>query len=241
MPEKYFEIKNIAHYKLPLKPDEQLEGLVKSRCMIFGCEVFEGEGKGQEFKNYKVKITQEEEKALKHRYYARYDLNSNNAYKGSLVFIMFNPSTASPDKLDDTIKNCLILAKKEGYKQVEILNLYSYRNSEVSKICTEDNEINKSFVEDFIDNNKEADYVLAWGYGKENNNVFKKCVNELKSKIYEKENGQRKIKNIYTIGVDLIKINNYNHHPCRTAWSGMGKFEDIAILIENKEDEKNEG
>ena len=158
----------------------------------------------------------------KHRYYACYNLNNDK--QDSLVFIMFNPSTANPEKLDDTIKNCLILAGKK-YKRVEILNLCSYRKSSATKECLEGKDTNKKFIIDFIKKNKEAHYVLAWGHGKEKK--FKKLFKEV-------EEITKEIKNVYVIGINAEEINNYIHHLDPRVWNGMGEFEKIAELVEYK-------
>lgn len=242
MLKNYFNDKD-KYIKLDLS--DKLSEDVTSGYMIFGSDEFEDNKREEKYKVVYIDKNKEEIKYFKHRYYACYNLNNDK--QDSLVFIMFNPSTANPDKLDPTIKNCILLAG-EDYGKIEIINLFSYRNSDIETIkqksdCLKFNEPNEGFIEKFIKKRKVGEnnaFVLAWGYGKEAGWESKK-LNELKVDSYKPKKPENLIKIIkeewlkdynktYTIGVNVNEINTYNHHPCPTAWRGMGEFEKIAIL-----------
>lgn len=139
---------------------------------------------------------------------------------------MFNPSTANPQKLDDTINNCLILTKKEQYSEVEVINLFSYRNSNVTSECRNNNEANKTFILELLNNRKQNDVVLGWGIGKENrNHPLYKVTNDI-----IKEISNIKLKKKKVISINIEKINKYSHHPNPQVWRSLGPFEEIAIL-----------
>jgi hypothetical protein len=107
---------------------------------------------------------------------------------------------------------------------MEIINLFSERNPVVNLAkFNKNNSLNKIFIEKYLDNiNEHVNIILAWGYGKE-----KKCaeyIETIKNKIKSKNFEVKYIK---------IKENEANkniHHPASSAWSGMGKFEEIAEL-----------
>lgn len=208
---------------LSLPEKEKYEGF-----MIFSKEEYSKEEQEKidnvaKFKNY----------LYKHRYYALYKITSSqeketiqNKEGKTLVFILYNPSYANPEALDGTVKNCITLAEAKKYSNVEILNLFSLRNTNppISKLL-ENKGFNKNFLEDYIKSldNEKFDIVLAWGYGKSNDEELKDYCEE----ITKFTNG----KNTFHIGVDADIVNKLNHHPANTVWAGIGTFDDIATLV----------
>lgn len=47
--------------------------------------------------------------------------------RGSVCFIMLNPSTADADHDDPTIRRCVAFAKEWGYGQIQVANLFALR------------------------------------------------------------------------------------------------------------------
>lgn len=183
--------------------------------MVFSKETYT-ENEINKFKN-KIKF---EDYRYKHRYYASYKISDKN--NTTLTFILYNPSYANPKILDETISNCIKLAKQNSYSNVEIINLFSLRQTESSKQSLEKvNNINKEFLNEYI-KNLDNDIVVAWGYGKDN-----------KHKKYCKEISEYlKNKNIFYIGINVEKINQYiNRHPDKRVWNGVGGFNNVATLV----------
>lgn len=168
----------------------------------------------------------------KERYYYFEELP--NEEDKNVIFFLFNPSKACPEKRDDTIENCYKLAKKNKYKSMEVINVYSTRNPVVNKTFLTkkfDNEANKNFIKSFLEARKYNDIVIAWGYGKEKD--YKNLLNEYTTII--KDNGLKK----FYIKIDLTEekkvienLKNKKMHPGNQTWSPFGGFEKVAILAE---------
>lgn len=47
--------------------------------------------------------------------------------EGTVLFVMLNPSTASADANDPTIRRCMGFARAWGHRRLEICNLFAYR------------------------------------------------------------------------------------------------------------------
>ena len=47
--------------------------------------------------------------------------------QGAINFVMLNPSTADETHDDNTIRRCILFAKREGAKFLWVTNLYAYR------------------------------------------------------------------------------------------------------------------
>ena len=69
----------------------------------------------------------------------RYSLTRKwEAWKGTVNFIMLNPSTADAQEDDPTIRRCIGFAKAWGYGGIVVTNLFAYR-------ATNPKELKKSF------------------------------------------------------------------------------------------------
>lgn len=160
----------------------------------------------------------------KHRYFARYNLSSNDK---TIVFILYNPSYANPDENDDTINNCIKLAENSDYGIVEIINLFSLRTPNPSKLSLKNtNSVNKEFIISYlrqISNDENKDIVLAWGLGKEKDSYCKNLIEEIETVLKNKQT--------FIIGVNQKVANEFNHHPNSQVWNGLGGFENLATLV----------
>lgn len=156
----------------------------------------------------------------KHRYY--YYERFNNEIDKNVIFVMFNPSSACPTKDDPTIKNCRILAEKQ-YGSMEIINVFSERNPKVKEIQTDDNTINFEFIKLFLNERKDTDVVIAWGYGKEKE--YKEQIDQVKELLTN--NDKYKI----TVNEDAFKsIKDLDKHPAPSCWSAFNGFKNAAEL-----------
>ena len=136
---------------------------------------------------------------------------------------MFNPSSACPTKDDPTIKNCRILAEKHQYGSMEIINIFSERNPNAKEIQTTNNTLNFKFIKLFLNNRKDTDIVIAWGYGKEKE--YKEQIDKTKDLL--KNNDKYKI----TVNVDAFKsIKDLDRHPAPSCWSAFNGFKNAAEL-----------
>jgi hypothetical protein len=51
-----------------------------------------------------------------------------------MVFIMLNPSTATDTVDDPTIRRCVGFARREGYAQLEVVNLFAWRATDPNQL-----------------------------------------------------------------------------------------------------------
>jgi hypothetical protein len=62
------------------------------------------------------------------RYLLGRDWSDDPKYtKGTVVWVMLNPSTADAQKDDATIRRCITFSKSWDYKALEVVNLFPYR------------------------------------------------------------------------------------------------------------------
>ena len=213
-------IENIKNFKqknsllqLTIKDKFAYAPLKKFKDVKYGFAVFSEE-------EYEPHIESLNKCQYKHRYY--YYEQFENENNKEVIFVMFNPSSACPDKDDPTIKNCRELAKKQ-YESMEIINVLSERNPKVKDIQNIDNKTNYNFIKELLAQRQSIDVIIAWGYGKEKEYksqiemVEKLLSNNTKYKITVKETALKEIK-------------NYDRHPAPTAWSTFGGFKLAAEL-----------
>lgn len=130
----------------------------------------------------------------KHRYYCYEKFNNQN--DKNVIFVLFNPSSACPTKADPTIKNCRFLAEKQ-YGSMEIINVFSERTPKVKEIQTDDNTLNFEFIKLLLNERKDTDVVIAWGYGKEKE--YKEQIAQIKELLNNNDKYE------ITVNVDILK------------------------------------
>ena len=172
--------------------------------------------KEQKFKNI-------ENFPAKHRY-CHYEILESGKNKIA-TYILFNPSNATPEKDDPTVKACREIAKKEGFGEMIIVNLFSERSTKSVMFNktymnnSKNNETNMEFMEELfrkidIDSNI---FIKAWGFAKEAD--YKEIISQVEGLI-----AKDAIKKI--IGIKEIAI-NMNHHPGCIKWIGGTKFAEL--------------
>lgn len=57
---------------------------------------------------------------------------------GRALFIMLNPSTATAEVDDPTVKRCTGFAQRYGFLRYDVVNLFSYRSAEPTRLCSGD-------------------------------------------------------------------------------------------------------
>lgn len=87
--------------------------------------------------------------------------------KGTVMFVMLNPSTADADVLDPTVRRCVGFAQRWGAKRLMVTNLYSIRSTDPKMLLDQDfdsqlHRLNAAYIEqEFMRGVRFA--VCAWG------------------------------------------------------------------------------
>lgn len=186
----------------------------KEGFMLFSKDTYY-KGKCKQFS----KIAQKhfKEFSQQHRFYI-YQKLPNDREK-NIVFILYNPSYATPEVKDPTINNCIYLAKKDGrFSSIEIINLYSERNPNIKKLTGASNKQNISFITELLKQRKNSVVVLAWG-NKYIPSEWKDIMN------YLKEN-----KNLEIIISTQKGTKEQIRHPGNQGWSCLNGFKKSAKL-----------
>lgn len=213
---------NKKHFRDLITKDYAIQGDENNWMLFSGTNEQYTKNEYLKFKKYEKKF---EKIPFKHRYYSYYKNKNNKLTHKGIVYIMFNPSHAIPGNFDDSINNCINLAK--NYDYIEILNLFSLRKPSGYKKTElyDSNNVNKKFILDYLENivdNKNIDVVLAWGHGKEKD--YKEIIDEINNILKNKNN-------VFIIGVDGQKANTYIHHANSQIWNGLGKIEEVTKLV----------
>ncbi|MDD3014501.1 MAG: DUF1643 domain-containing protein [Candidatus Gastranaerophilales bacterium] len=166
------------------------------------------------YKEFKAnKYDESKGKRYKYRpYFKAIKIGVEPETKNILTFIMFNPSKTHQYSLDDTVNNCMTLAKNNSYDGFEVLNLLNIRNPKIDNINICDIDSNKDCTikpEPICQN-----VVFAWG----SRNFCKRGMNILNINLQNFLKYCNKDTKIYTL------IKNITRHPGRQAWRGNNGF-----------------
>lgn len=98
----------------------------------------------------------------RHRLLLRRDLVSG---EGAVTFIGLNPSTATAETNDPTIRRCIGFAERWGKKTLYMANLYAFRSTDPSGLWQVDDPVGNPSNDEYIkDMAKRSDLVIAaWG------------------------------------------------------------------------------
>lgn len=94
----------------------------------------------------------------------RYSLERKWADGPQVLFVMFNPSTASHTEDDPTIGRCISFAKTWGFGSLKVGNLFAFKTPYPVELFREDNPVGEENDRLLADLSKSADLtVAAWG------------------------------------------------------------------------------
>lgn len=169
-----------------------------------------------EFKKYENKFV---ETPFKHRYYAYYKNKNNVLTHKGIVYIMFNPSFANLKSSDDTVRNAIKFANKEGYNKIIVLNLFPIRISEADFVC-------KSYTKEYLKNYKceinlddlPEKVVLCWGKLPQNIPYIDSIIEKLCSEL-------NKNKTMYQITNE-----NFQRHLSSPSVNSIGRIEQLKLV-----------
>jgi hypothetical protein len=96
----------------------------------------------------------------------------------ALVWIMLNPSTATAEKMDPTIRRVFKISRFAGYHAIEVLNLFALRSTNPHKLMTDGDPVGPRNDDVIVETlNRERNQgmthvVFAWGARAAHPSVF---------------------------------------------------------------------
>jgi hypothetical protein len=95
----------------------------------------------------------------------RYSLRRTwDAALPSVLFVMLNPSTADADADDNTIRKCIGFARRWGYGELLVWNLYAYRATDPRELAAAADPIGRLNEDHLWPLMERADRIVAaWG------------------------------------------------------------------------------
>lgn len=83
---------------------------------------------------------------------------------GRVLFVMLNPSVADASANDATIRKCLGFSRRWGYRELEVVNLYSFRATKPRDLWASGEQNTLISDQHILQAVSDADrVVLAWG------------------------------------------------------------------------------
>ena len=148
---------------------------------------------------------------------ASWHSESKNSEK-ALGLIMFNPSFANQKNSDDTVRNAIKFANKEGYNKIIVLNLFPIRISGADFVC-------KYYPKEYLKNYKceiklddlPEKVVLCWGKLPKNIPDIDSIIEKLCSEL-------NKNKTLYQITDE-----NFQRHLSSPSVSSIGGIEQLKL------------
>ena len=84
--------------------------------------------------------------------------------KGTLMFVMLNPSTADEKQEDPTIRRCIAYAEAWGYRELIVLNIFALRATDPRELYRASDPVGPDNYANFQNVLLRADRVIcAWG------------------------------------------------------------------------------
>ena len=156
---------------------------------------------------------------------ASWHSESKNSEK-ALGFIMFNPSFANLKSSDDTVRNAIKFANKEGYNKIIVLNLFPIRISEADFVC-------KSYTKEYLKNYKceinlddlPEKVVLCWRKLPKNIPYIDSIIEKLCSKLLKTDLKNKRLnKTLYQITDE-----NFQRHLSSPSVNSIGGIEQLKL------------
>lgn len=137
----------------------------------------------------------------KYRYVLTREWNSGR--NKTLITIMMNPSTATENILDPTVRKVTEFAIMWGFDRCIVLNLFAYRSTDIKQIFKVQDPVgpeNDYWIIETIENNKDATYLAAWG---------------TKGNYLDRDYKVRTIADNLGVSFNYLKLSNEGHpiHP----------------------------
>lgn len=120
-----------------------------------------------------------------------YDKNTDNTARYTLgpvsekpLFCFgINPSTATPEKLDNTVSTVSRIAARHDFESFLMLNLYPQRatnpNDMHAMLDVHEHEQNLHYIETYIAAHRDAHILAAWGTLIEKRPYLKRCLEDI--------------------------------------------------------------
>lgn len=84
--------------------------------------------------------------------------------RGTVLFVMLNPSTADANADDPTIRKCVGFARRFGFERIEVVNLFAYRSTEPKQLLAVTDPVGVENDQTILERCLAADAVFAaWG------------------------------------------------------------------------------
>ncbi len=100
----------------------------------------------------------------RYRYRLERDLGAIGAMRGSVAFVMLNPSTADATTGDPTIRRCIGYARAWSYAKLIVGNAYAWRSTDPAGLWTADDPVGPENDQHLEQIARDAELVVcAWG------------------------------------------------------------------------------
>lgn len=164
-----------------------------------------------------------------------YDRNKDNSARYTLgpkkdtyLFCFgINPSTASPEKLDNTVKSVERIAHRHDFESFVMLNIYPQRATDPNNLHKDiDSALHKEnlfYIEKYFKENKQRNILAAWGTLIKKRPYLKSCLQDIYA-VSKKYNCTW-----YSIGRQSKE--GHPHHPLYLSNSEQLKEFDIDTYI----------
>ena len=156
---------------------------------------------------------------------ASWHSESKNSEK-ALGLIMFNPSFANQKNSDDTVRNAIKFANKEGYNKIIVLNLFPIRISGADFVC-------KYYTKEYLKNYKceinlddlPEKVVLCWGKLPKNIPYIDSIIEKLYSELLKTDLKKKRLnKTLYQITDE-----NFQRHLSSPSVNSIGGIQQLKL------------
>ena len=83
--------------------------------------------------------------------------------KGRLTFVMLNPSTATAETVDATVRGCLTRAKTWGFTSLSVVNIFAWRSTDPKVLRTLEDPVGFENDAHILEQARRGTVICAWG------------------------------------------------------------------------------